>query len=68
MRLVQTDVKRIDITAKELKDFLDTPPYGEDTRSKTDQIGVVNGLRTEVGGELLEVEAGVSRTAPASWS
>ena len=60
MRLVQTDVKRIDITVKELKDFLDTPPYGEDTRSKTDQIGVVNGLAwTEVGGELLEVEAGV---------
>ena len=60
MRLVQTDVKRIDITAKELKDFLDTPPYGEDTRSRTDQIGVVNGLAwTEVGGELLEVEAGV---------
>ena len=60
MRLVQTDVKRIDITAKELKDFLDTPPYGEDTRSRADQIGVVNGLAwTEVGGELLEVEAGV---------
>ena len=60
MRLVQTDVKRIDVTAKELKDFLDTPPYGEDTRSKTDQVGVVNGLAwTEVGGELLEVEAGV---------
>ena len=60
MRLVQTGVKRIDVTAKELKDFLDTPPYGEDTRSKTDQIGVVNGLAwTEVGGELLEVEAGV---------
>ena len=60
MRLVQTDVKRIDITVKELKDFLDTPPYGEDTRSRADQIGVVNGLAwTEVGGELLEVEAGV---------
>ena len=60
MRLVQTDVKRIDITVKDLKDVLDTPPYGEDIRSKTDQIGVVNGLAwTEVGGELLEVEAGV---------
>ena len=60
MRLVETAVKRIDITAKNLREFLDTPPYAEDTRSKIDQIGVVNGLAwTEVGGELLEVEAGV---------
>ena len=60
MRLVETGVKRIDVTAKSLREFLDTPPYAEDTRSKIDQIGVVNGLAwTEVGGELLEVEAGV---------
>ena len=60
MRLVETGVKRIDITAKSLREFLDTPPYAEDARSKIDQIGVVNGLAwTEVGGELLEVEAGV---------
>ena len=60
MRLVETGVKRIDITAKSLREFLDTPPYAQDTRSKIDQIGVVNGLAwTEVGGELLEVEAGV---------
>ena len=60
MRLVETGVKRIDITDKSLREFLDTPPYAEDTRSKIDQIGVVNGLAwTEVGGELLEVEAGV---------
>ena len=60
MRLVETGVKRIDVTAKSLREFLDTPPYAEDARSKMDQIGVVNGLAwTEVGGELLEVEAGV---------
>ena len=60
MRLVQTGVKRIDVTAKDLKDLLDTPPYAEDRNAKSDQIGVVNGLAwTEVGGELLEVEAGV---------
>ena len=60
MRLVETGIKRIDITAKSLREFLDTPPYAEDARSKIDQIGVVNGLAwTEVGGELLEVEAGV---------
>ena len=60
MRLVQTGVKRIDVTAKDLKDLLDTPPYAEDRNAKPDQVGVVNGLAwTEVGGELLEVEAGV---------
>ena len=60
MRLVETGVKRIDVTVNSLREFLDTPPYAEDTRSKMDQIGVVNGLAwTEVGGELLEVEAGV---------
>lgn len=60
MRLVETGVKRIDVTDKSLREFLDTPPYAEDARSKMDQIGVVNGLAwTEVGGELLEVEAGV---------
>ena len=60
MRLVQTDVKRIDVTPKDLKELLDTPPYAEDRGRKTDRIGVVNGLAwTEVGGELLEVEAGV---------
>ena len=60
MRLVQTNVKRIDVTPKDLKDLLDTPPYAEERGRKTDLIGVVNGLAwTEVGGELLEVEAGV---------
>ena len=60
MRLVQTDVKRIDVTPKDLKKLLDTPPYAEERGRKTDLIGVVNGLAwTEVGGELLEVEAGV---------
>ena len=60
MRLVQTDIKRIDVTPKDLKELLDTPPYAEERGRKTDLIGVVNGLAwTEVGGELLEVEAGV---------
>ena len=36
------------------------PHYQDNARSRQDQIGVVNGLAwTEVGGELLEVEAGV---------
>ncbi len=60
MNLVETSVKRINITDRNLRDFLDTPPYAEERSRKTDLVGVVNGLAwTEVGGELLEVEAGV---------
>ena len=60
MRLVETDVKRVDITPKDLKELLGVPHYQDNSRSKQDQVGVVNGLAwTEVGGELLEVEAGV---------
>ncbi len=60
MNLVEMSVKRINITEGSLRDFLDTPPYAEERSRKTDLVGVVNGLAwTEVGGELLEVEAGV---------
>ena len=60
MRLVETDVKRVDITPKDLKELLGVPRYQDNSRSRQDQVGVVNGLAwTEVGGELLEVEAGV---------
>ena len=60
MRLVETDVKSVTITQADLTDLLGTPPYAEEALAKFDQIGVVSGLAwTEVGGELLEVEAGV---------
>ena len=60
MRLVETDVKSVTITQSDLTDLLGTPPYAEEALAKFDQIGVVSGLAwTEVGGELLEVEAGV---------
>ena len=60
MRLVETDVKRVDITPRDLQELLGVPHYQDNARSRQDQIGVVNGLAwTEVGGELLEVEAGV---------
>ena len=60
MRLVETDVKRVDITPRDLRELLGVPRYQDNSRSRQDQVGVVNGLAwTEVGGELLEVEAGV---------
>ena len=59
-RLVETDVKRVDITPRDLRELLGVPRYQDNSRSRQDQVGVVNGLAwTEVGGELLEVEAGV---------
>ena len=60
MAFASTDVKRISITHKNLKDYLGVPRYTHDGAEKTDLVGVVNGLAwTEVGGELLPVEVGV---------
>ncbi len=60
MRLVSGDVKSVRLTEKDLHDLLGTVPYQPPMHRKHDEIGVVNGLAwTEVGGELLEVEASV---------
>lgn len=46
------------IGKKNLPDFLGMPKYVDEPLAKTPQIGVVNGLAwTEVGGEILKVEA-----------
>ena len=58
MQLVEGDVKRVDITENNLKELLGTQQYSESIHSDRDQVGVVNGLAwTQVGGEILEVEA-----------
>ncbi len=58
MQIVSKDVKQVNITESDLKELLGVPQYREPEREGKDQIGVVNGLAwTEVGGELLEVEA-----------
>ncbi|MBE6919381.1 MAG: endopeptidase La [Ruminococcaceae bacterium] len=60
MLLVTGDVKRVDITDKNLKDFLGVVRYQENVHITRDEIGVVNGLAwTEVGGEILQVEVNV---------
>ena len=60
MQLVTSDVKRVDITDKNLKNFLGAVRYQENVHMTRDEIGVVNGLAwTEVGGEILQVEANV---------
>ena len=58
IQLVEGDVKRVDITENNLKELLGTQQYSESIHSDRDQVGVVNGLAwTQVGGEILEVEA-----------
>ena len=58
MQLVDGDVKRVDITDKNLRDLLGVEQYTDSVHSDRDQVGVVNGLAwTQVGGEILEVEA-----------
>nr|WP_317323235.1 endopeptidase La [uncultured Flavonifractor sp.] len=60
MRLVTNDVKSVSITEKNLEEMLGIPRYHPDRLPQTEQVGVVNGLAwTSVGGEILEVEAGV---------
>ena len=60
MQIVSTGVKQVTITEKQLKQYLGVPRYQESVRTGKDEIGVVNGLAwTEVGGEILEVEANV---------
>ena len=60
MLLVEGEVKRVNITEKNLSDYLGTLRYTPGVHSEQDEVGVVNGLAwTEVGGEILEVEVNV---------
>ena len=57
MLLVLGDVKHIDITPDNLKEFLGVPKFHPEKQVLDERVGVVNGLAwTSVGGELLEVE------------
>ncbi|MBP3493428.1 MAG: endopeptidase La [Oscillospiraceae bacterium] len=60
MSLVTSDVKRVDITDKNLNNYLGVVRYLENVHTNRDEIGVVNGLAwTEAGGEILQVEVNV---------
>lgn len=58
MRLVSNGVKTVAITENDLESYLGPPKYHPEREALERRVGVVNGLAwTEVGGELLEVEA-----------
>ena len=60
MRLLSGTGRRVNVTEGDLHDFLGVKPYTRSVHTDRAEVGVVNGLAwTEVGGEILEVEANV---------
>ena len=60
MRVVSYDVKSVNVTGDSLEHMLGVRRYQPEKRPAQTMVGVVNGLAwTQVGGELLEVEANV---------
>lgn len=60
VKYLDDEFKSITITSKNVEDFLGPKKYLDEKLSKTDEIGVVNGLAwTAVGGTMLPVEVAV---------
>ena len=58
--LTEAECKRVQVTEKNVGDYLGVRKYLPDRMSANDQIGIVTGLAwTAVGGETLEVEVNV---------
>ena len=58
--LADENIKRVQITHKNVESFLGVRKFLPDRMAKADQIGIVTGLAwTSVGGETLEVEVNV---------
>jgi ATP-dependent Lon protease len=56
--IVRDRVKRVEVTAENIDDYLGVKKYRYGLAEKEDQIGVVTGLAwTSVGGDLLSIEA-----------
>ena len=56
--LLDTSIRKISITIKNLDEYLDKKVFEIETRDKKDIVGQVNGLAwTSVGGDVLKVEA-----------
>jgi len=51
-------LKKVSITSKNIKEFLDNPIFEIDPADKQNQVGIANGLAwTAVGGDVLKIEA-----------
>lgn len=60
MIVLDEDFKVYRVTVQNVKELLGAKKFGDDLTSKTDEVGLVNGLAwTSVGGELLPIEVAV---------
>ena len=58
--LTHPETRKISVSARNLKDFLGVKPFSFGLAEKEDEVGTVTGLAwTEVGGDLLQIEASV---------
>jgi ATP-dependent Lon protease len=58
--LTHPETGKISVSARNLKDFLGVKPFSFGLAEKEDEVGTVTGLAwTEVGGDLLQIEASV---------
>lgn len=59
-KLISGKSKSVRFTEKNIEKYIGTKKYIGETISKTDEVGLANGLAwTSVGGELMQIEAGV---------
>ncbi len=59
-KIIETNISSIKINAQNLSEFLNHRQFFPELIGATDEIGTVNGLAfTEVGGDLLKIEAAV---------
>lgn len=62
VKIIDNPEEIIKITEKNLNDYLGTVIYSDDSVSKVDEVGLVNGLAwTSVGGTLLPIETAIMK-------
>lgn len=58
--ILESNVKKVNITSKNLSDYLGKEKYRKDVKNRKDEVGIVRGLAwTQVGGDTLSIEVNV---------
>ena len=59
-KIVSGEIKKVNVTEKNLEEFLGSKKFRPDKAKLKDEIGVTNGLAwTSVGGEMMEIEVNI---------